>query len=146
MGTPLSSQPSWGSLFSFSPSASTPVTPPDLEQQQHRVHHASPIIERFRNGYPRYSALLSSADCFLVLRRFKRLRARVLLRKQDKLTTLEQKLDEIDDDEKMPMFLSTCRHDKNAQRDKVLAEIEEHLLGFGEREPSDANFTHTNER
>lgn len=146
MGTPLSSQPSWGSLFSFSPSASTPVTPPDLEQQQQRVQHASPIIERFRHGYPRYSALLSSADCFLVLRRFKRLRARVLLRKQDKLTTLEQKLDEIDDDEKMPMFLGTCRHDKNAERERVLAEIEEHLLDYGELEPSATNATHTDTR
>lgn len=70
----------------------------------------------------------------------------MLLRKQDKLTTLEQKLDEIDDDEKMPMFLGTCRHDKNAERERVLAEIEEHLLDYGELEPSATNATHTDTR
>lgn len=92
---------------------------------------SSKVIEDFRPGYPRFSALLSAQPSFFVCRRFDRLRARVLLLKQDKLSLLEQQLDEIDENEKCAIFLGKSRCDSNADRAAVLAEIEDRLGDYG---------------
>ncbi|CAG7555634.1 unnamed protein product [Fusarium equiseti] len=63
-------------------------------------------IEDFRPGYPRYTSLISSHGPFFLFRRFSRLRARLLLLKQDKLAVLEKQLDDIDDAEAFPIFLA----------------------------------------
>lgn len=88
-------------------------------------------IENHRAGYPQYSALLSCADNFLVFRRFKRMRSRILLLKQDKLTALEKRLDEIDKAEENPLFLGVSRVDGNKERQDTLFKIEEGLADFG---------------
>jgi hypothetical protein len=51
--------------------------------------------------------------------------------KQDKLSLLEQQLDEIDEDEKCALFLGKSRCDSNVDRAAVLAEIEDGLADYG---------------
>lgn len=96
-----------------------------------KTTNSSKVIEDFRPGYPRFSALLSAQPSFFVCRRFDRLRARVLLLKQDKLSLLEQQLDEIDENEKCAIFLGKSRCDSNADRAAILAEIEDRLGDYG---------------
>lgn len=50
-------------------------------------------VESYPRGYPQYSALISSSESFFIFRSFYRLRARVLLTKQDELNVLESRLD-----------------------------------------------------
>jgi len=88
-------------------------------------------VEDYRPGYPRFTALLSAYDPYLLCRRFSRLRARILLLKQDKLSLLEQRLDEVDREEVCPLFLGMSRSDRNAQRASVLEEIESSLTEYG---------------
>jgi hypothetical protein len=51
--------------------------------------------------------------------------------KQDKLSLLEQQLDDIDENEKCALFLGKSRCDSNADRAAVLAEIEDMLGDYG---------------
>ncbi|KAI2632250.1 hypothetical protein GGR54DRAFT_26548 [Hypoxylon sp. NC1633] len=87
-------------------------------------------IEDYRAGYPQLSALVSSYDGFFVCRSFRRVRARLLLQKQDRLSILEQKLDQIDQDETSPLFLGKLRVDRNQARASLLAEIDERLIDY----------------
>lgn len=64
-------------------------------------------------------------------RRFGTLRARILLLKQDRLSILEEKLEQIDRDEKSPLFLGKSRMDKNADRLALLEEIEKTMDDYG---------------
>src|SRR4051812_24844527 len=57
------------------------------------------LVESYRRGYPQFTALISTHRPFVLCRRFSRLRVRLLLLKQDKLSLLEQKLDEVDQEE-----------------------------------------------
>ncbi|KAK0721690.1 hypothetical protein B0T26DRAFT_739166 [Lasiosphaeria miniovina] len=84
-------------------------------------------IEEYRLGYPRFTALISAHDPFLC-RRFKKLRARLLLSKQGKLSALEQRLERVDRDEPCPLFLGKARSDGSQDRASILAEIEFSLL------------------
>lgn len=88
-------------------------------------------VEDFRSGYPRFTALISSHSPFFVFRRFARIRARLLLLKQDRLSVLEQKLDQIDQSETSPLFLGKSRVDGNGDRLAVLAEMESCLTDYG---------------
>ncbi|KAI1776945.1 hypothetical protein F4818DRAFT_412368 [Hypoxylon cercidicola] len=87
-------------------------------------------IEDYRAGYPQLSALLSSYDGFLVCRSFRRLRARLLLQKQDRLSVLEQKLDQVDQEEVSPLFLGKLRVDRNQARISLLSEIDKQLADY----------------
>lgn len=93
-----------------------------------------PVIENYRLGYPRFSALISSTPSFFAFRRFSRLRARLLLIKQDRLSALEERLDEIDEEEKSPIFLGMSRIDNNADRQDILKDIEAGLEDYGKSE------------
>jgi hypothetical protein len=88
-------------------------------------------VEDYRPGYPRYTALLAAYDPYLVFRRFSKLRTRLLLLKQDRLSVLEEKLEEIDRQERCPLFLGKSRCDGNAERLSLLSEIESQLAGYG---------------
>jgi hypothetical protein len=88
-------------------------------------------VEDYLPGYPRYTALLSAHDPFLICRRFTRLRARLLLLKQDRLSQLEAKLDELDQNEKFPLFLGVSRRDANSERAALVAEIDSQLEDYG---------------
>ncbi|KAH6892190.1 hypothetical protein B0T10DRAFT_287825 [Thelonectria olida] len=99
-------------------------------KKEDKKERSTRTIEEYKAGYPQFSALISSDDRFFVSRRFNRLRARLLLLKQDKLSMLEKRLDEIDDLEKSPLFLGKSRIDRNPDRIAVLSEIEASLEDY----------------
>ncbi|KAK1456148.1 hypothetical protein CMEL01_16560, partial [Colletotrichum melonis] len=81
-------------------------------------------VEDYRAGYPRFAALIAANDSFLVFRRFLQPRARILLRKQDRLSVLEEQLNQLDENEESPLFLGKSRCDKNEARRTLLQEME----------------------
>lgn len=88
-------------------------------------------VEDYPNGYPRFSTLVSTHPSFFVCRRFSSLRARILLVKQDRISVLEHRLQQIDKDELRPLFLGSLRRDKSVDRETVLADIEIALRDYG---------------
>lgn len=54
------------------------------------------IVEDYPLGYPRVAAFMNSDENFLIYRQFSFLHARILLRKQDELRTIEGSLDDLD--------------------------------------------------
>lgn len=99
------------------------------------------FIEGYSWGYPQYSAFISSVDSFYVFRRFKRVRARMLLRKQDRVSALEERLDAIDRDQSS-VFLGHTRgvDDQDVTRAAVFPELDEALADYGTRRPFPAPF------
>ncbi|KAB8228995.1 uncharacterized protein BDW43DRAFT_303436 [Aspergillus alliaceus] len=87
-------------------------------------------VEDYRSGYPRLTALLSSHSPYFICRSFTRLRARVLLLKQDRLSVLEQKLDQLDEQESSHLFLGKSRSDKNLDRMALLSEVDSCLTDY----------------
>lgn len=53
--------------------------------------------------------------------------------KQDKLSLLEQELDQVDKDETRQLFLGSCRRDQNAHRKHVMHELDKALADYGMR-------------
>lgn len=88
-------------------------------------------IESYSEGYPQFSSLISARVEFFIFRRFRRLRARVLLAKQDKLSLLEEELDNIDEQESRPLFLGKLRGDPNQARRDILCQVEAILRDYG---------------
>ncbi|KAK8016715.1 hypothetical protein PG993_014904 [Apiospora rasikravindrae] len=88
------------------------------------------IVEEYRPGYPRFTALISAHEPWFICRRFHRLHARLLLAKQDRLSLLEKQIDLIDDGEKRSLFLSKSRCDKNGERQKIISEIDLALADY----------------
>lgn len=60
-----------------------------------------------------------------------RIRARLLLRKQDELSQLESQLDQVDRDETRELFLGNARRDRNSERARLLNEMEAALSRYG---------------
>ncbi|KAK1828787.1 hypothetical protein QBC39DRAFT_358313 [Podospora conica] len=89
-------------------------------------------LDNYRPGYPRYTALMATHDPFLIARRFRQIRARLLLLKQDKLVQLESRLDKLDAEEESPVFLGKSRLDQNTERIEVLGEMDEKLADYDE--------------
>ena len=92
------------------------------------------IVEDYPNGYPRFSALSAACPSFQICRRFRTVRSRLLLLKQDEVAELELKLDEIDRTEPRPIFLGSRRRDANAERKQVLARLDAALADYGQRQ------------
>ncbi|KAJ5063165.1 hypothetical protein J3E74DRAFT_201864, partial [Bipolaris maydis] len=88
------------------------------------------LVEDYRPGYPQLSALIAADSCFHICRRFSTVRARLLLIKQDKLSSLEQQLENTDYDEQAPLFLSCSRLDRNSKRLALLDEIDTRLADY----------------
>lgn len=88
-------------------------------------------VEDYRPGYPRFTALLSAHEPYFLCRRFSKLRARLLLLKQDRLSMLEQRLERVDHEEISPLFLGRSRGDGNMERISVLSDIESRLADYG---------------
>ncbi|CAI0654757.1 unnamed protein product, partial [Colletotrichum noveboracense] len=82
------------------------------------------LVEDYRAGYPRFAALIAANGPYFISRRFLRLRARILLLKQDHLSVLEERLDQLDENEESPLFLGKSRCDKNEARRSLLREME----------------------
>ncbi|RYP69873.1 hypothetical protein DL771_005816 [Monosporascus sp. 5C6A] len=109
--------------------AGPPATGGQHESKEHKT--ATKLqIEDHPTGYPRYSALIASHDSFQVYRRFTRLRSRLHLIKQDKLSRLEKQLDKLDRDEDVHLFLGSCREDDNLERQTTLAQIDKALAEY----------------
>ena len=89
------------------------------------------LVEEYRDGYPRYCALIAANEHFFICRRFLRLRSKVLLLKQDNLCQLQQQLDDIDQNETLPLFLGKSRGDRNTDRTSLLSEISKSLDDYG---------------
>ncbi|KAK2009605.1 hypothetical protein LZ32DRAFT_589796 [Colletotrichum eremochloae] len=87
-------------------------------------------IEDHRPGYPRYTALVAAHDSYFLCRRFNKVRARLLLLKQDRLVTLEERLDEIDHQETCSLFLGKSRSDGNQERISLLSELDSCLADY----------------
>ncbi|KIW19097.1 hypothetical protein PV08_03389 [Exophiala spinifera] len=87
-------------------------------------------IESYRRGYPRFSAVIAADDSFCLCRRFSNLRSRLLLLKQDKLSVLEKKINEVDEWEPRALFLGKSRCDVNQERLSLLAEADERLADY----------------
>ncbi|KAK1773055.1 hypothetical protein QBC45DRAFT_428587 [Copromyces sp. CBS 386.78] len=106
--------------------------------------------EDYRPGYPRFTALISAHSPYFLCRRFDKLRARILLLKQDKLSMLEERLEQVDSEESSPLFLGKSRCDRNAERLSLISQIEacladydqfteraNRVLSFGPAQPRD---------
>jgi hypothetical protein len=89
------------------------------------------LVEDYRPGYPQFSALIAADDSFFAFRSFRRLRARLLLLKQDKLSLLEHQLDQVDREETCPAFLGKSRCDRNQARLALMCQIETCLNEYG---------------
>ncbi|KAH7323188.1 hypothetical protein B0I35DRAFT_350816, partial [Stachybotrys elegans] len=87
-------------------------------------------VEDEPQGYPRFTALISSHQSFQIYRRFCALRTRLLLYDQDRLARLEDQLQRIDENEEEPLYLGSYRHDTNAERKAVVQEIKEALREY----------------
>jgi hypothetical protein len=94
------------------------------------------MVEDFRQGYPRFCALIDSHPAWNVFRRFSKLRARIILRKQDSLLALEQQLEAVDQQEATPLFLASNRLDGNTERKDILNNIEKGLRDYGPLSPA----------
>ena len=77
-------------------------------------------------GYPAFCEWSASDNDLLVLRRFKALNTRVLLRMQDSISQLEEELTEIDMENSRvgipPVNNGSFRHDMIERREEILAE------------------------
>ena len=89
------------------------------------------LAELWKNGYPLYSLFLSSQTGLQNFRRFRTLRMRMLLLKQDRISRLEEQLNEIDRSEPAVLFLGNCRRDKNEHRESVLKKLDDAFSDYG---------------
>ncbi|KAI1318414.1 hypothetical protein F5Y16DRAFT_134536 [Xylariaceae sp. FL0255] len=87
-------------------------------------------VEDYRAGYPRLCALMEAHEGFMVCRRFTRMRARLLLLKQDRISCLEEQLDKVDREEALPLFLGKSRGDPNIERLSILSRIDASLADY----------------
>lgn len=77
------------------------------------------------------AAFMDLEPKFDMFRRFGRLRIRILLRKQDELQELQERLDLMDSREKTQLYLSSRRYDRDEDRMKLLDLIEQKLAKYG---------------
>jgi hypothetical protein len=94
------------------------------------------LVEQYRKGYPRYSALLSSHNSFQLYRRFTSIRTRMLLQKQHEISLLEKELDESDENEKNPLFLSSVRRDTCILRQDIFSKLKDAMKDYGKDKAS----------
>ncbi|KAK4870150.1 hypothetical protein LT330_005204 [Penicillium expansum] len=113
------------------------VISPATRSDQTNEQGASPIltgkkIEDYPQGRPRFAALIASQDSFKFCRRFPYLRTRLLLEKQDRLSLLEKRLDDIDREETRNLNLSSSRLDRNQKRQDTMKEIDEAMADYAD--------------
>ena len=89
------------------------------------------VVEDFPCGYPRFSRLFVAHPSFAMSRKFLAIRARLLFVKQDHLSMLEERLNEIDHSEPRKMFLGNLRRDKNESRKSILDSMDKALRDYG---------------
>ncbi|KAK8001831.1 hypothetical protein PG991_014053 [Apiospora marii] len=87
-------------------------------------------IEDYPAGYPQLSAIIGAHPSLNVFRRFLRLRARLMLQKQEQLAHMESRLDAIDSGEQRRFYLATFRGDRNAERNTLLNQMDAALRDY----------------
>ncbi|KID59332.1 hypothetical protein MAN_10744, partial [Metarhizium hybridum] len=92
----------------------------------------SKSVEDYRNGYPQFSTIIGACAPFHISRRFSRLRSRLFLVKQDHLSVLEKRLDDVDQEETRDLYLGCQRRDKNPERKQILDKIADALKDYDE--------------
>ena len=90
-----------------------------------------PTVERFPLGYPRFCGLIGAHPAFSLSSRFSTVRARLLLLKQERVSALERRLEELDLQEERQLFLGSFQQDQNAARSEVLQDLDEALADYG---------------
>jgi hypothetical protein len=85
----------------------------------------------YRDGYPLYASFLGRHNEFQNYRRFRALRMRMLLLKQDKISRLEEDMNSIDQAEQSELFLGSVRRDRNIERKDVMARLDEAFSAYG---------------
>jgi hypothetical protein len=88
-------------------------------------------VNSYRKGYPQLSFIIGETPEFQNFRRFRRVRARLMLVKQDRVAEIEEKLDDIDRNEEAELFLGNRRRDRNDKRAVVLKNLDEALADYG---------------
>jgi len=99
-------------------------------------------VDDYPQGYPRLAALLNSDPNFPVYRRFGTLHHRVILHRQQELTKLERRLNELDkkDANDHPHRLQSLQWDhddgvalnqESSEREQLIDEIDERLKHYG---------------
>lgn len=81
-------------------------------------------VRMYQPGYPLYASLLSRHHEYQNFRRFRQVRMRMLLAKQDVISKLEEELNVIDKEEEAELFLGSCRLDQNNRRKEVFAQLD----------------------
>ncbi|KAH8589139.1 hypothetical protein B0O99DRAFT_637335 [Bisporella sp. PMI_857] len=89
-------------------------------------------VEDYRPGYPRFAAIIGAHAPFHISRRFARLRSRLVLLKQDQLSSLEANLEAVDANETKAIYLGNHRRDNNPARKQILQEIDCALKEYDE--------------
>lgn len=93
-----------------------------------------PPIKRWQTiGYPIFSEFIASDDELFILRRFKTLNARIILRMQDEICKLEADLKECDQAQMnaaAPIDNGSFRHDKIEKRTTLLDNIHTKLKEY----------------
>ncbi|KAM5354761.1 hypothetical protein ACJ41O_001408 [Fusarium nematophilum] len=119
-------------LQSFGAGSTASSRSSDGDAGSQTSQHREKCIEDYKPGYPQYTALIAAHDSFFISRRFGKLRARLLLQKQDKLSMLETELEQIDADETAPLFLGSSRDDMNGRRQEVMRKIDNAMADYDE--------------
>ena len=96
-----------------------------------RANHSHFAVESCRPGYPMLSAFMASDKSFVLFKRFGELHTRLLLYKQDELVEVEQKLKDLDNEERTSYHLASRRDDMNLARKALITEIESKLSAYG---------------
>lgn len=99
----------------------------------HYNEKAKYIVEKYRKGYPRFSALMSMSRQSQIFRQFRTLRLRMLLYKQDEVVELEEQLAEIEDrdQDNNDLHRGNRRLDQNKKRKSILKRLDKKLAIYG---------------
>ena len=77
------------------------------------------------------AAFMASDKSFVLFKRFGELHTRLLLYKQDELVEIEQRLKDLDNEERTSYHLASRRDDMNLARKELVTEIESKLSSYG---------------
>ena len=99
----------------------------------HYSEKAKYIVEKYREGYPRFSALMSMSRQSQIFRQFRTLRLRMLLYKQDEVVELEEQLAQIEDKDtdNNDLHRGNWRLDRNKKRKSILKQLDKKLAVYG---------------
>lgn len=100
---------------------------------RHCINANQELVEDYRLGYPRFTAIIGAHTPFHISRRCSRLRSRLVLLKQDQLSFFEAKLEAVDAEETKEIYLGNHRRDNNPVRKQILQDIDYALKEYGTR-------------